>query len=96
MHISVIGKRWKVVFGHVKPDSLGLCDPYDQPRKQITISTKLAKSGKDLMLMETALHEILHAACWSLDEEYVEGYAHAAARALYRLGFRRNVDESEL
>lgn len=41
------------------------------------------------LLLDTLLHEMLHAAAWALDEDVVAEYATEAARVLYSLGWRR-------
>ena len=87
MRVTILGKHWEFVIEPVPGTSLGLCDPPDKPHKKITVDPKAEK--KDALLMEVVLHEALHAACWSLDEDYVDEYARDAARLLAKLGFRR-------
>lgn len=42
--------------------------------------------------LDTTIHECLHAADWSKDEEWVEDAAHDIARILWRLGWRRTTN----
>ena len=50
---------------------------------------RILKGAKDLMLLDTLIHESLHACAWDLDEEAVGETATDIARLLWRLGYRR-------
>jgi hypothetical protein len=45
--------------------------------------------------LDTTLHECLHAADWSKDEEWVEDTAHDITRILWRLGWRKVSDDDD-
>ena len=83
--VTIGGKRWTLQFKRI--DDYGRCDPPTNRAKKISLSPGIKKD--DVLYMETVLHEVLHAACWNLDEEIVGEYAHVAAKTLYRLGFRQ-------
>jgi hypothetical protein len=87
MHVKILGKRWRLQFVAMKKQR-GDCDRPDTPRKRIRINTSIVND--DEQLLEVAIHEMLHAANWNLDEEFVFDYAKDAARVLYKLGFRRH------
>jgi hypothetical protein len=82
--VTVNGKRWQLVFEPLKKE-YGRCDSPSTPGKKITISPEVKRD--DQLYLETILHEILHAAVWNLDEEFVTEYAKVAARTAIRLGF---------
>lgn len=85
--VTVNGKRWRLVFEPLTKGDLGRCQSPTTPGKKIIISPSVKHD--DQLYLETVLHEILHAAVWNLDEEFVEEYARAAARTVIKLGFRR-------
>lgn len=78
-------KRWKIIFEKMAT-SRGMCDSPETKNKAIRIDPRVKKN--DLLYLDTVMHEALHAACWNLDEEFVEEYATKTAQLLYRLGFR--------
>lgn len=84
MIAKILGRNWRIertrVAGH-----WGTCDTPTTNGKAITLDPAL----KGEKLLEYAIHEALHAANWSLDEEFVETYAKDAARLATRLGFRQ-------
>jgi hypothetical protein len=84
MYVTIGGKKYRLTWARMKADD-GTCDPPTQRGKRITIDPRVRRDSRKYM--ETVLHELLHAAVWSLDEEYVRTYAHDAARILHRLGF---------
>lgn len=69
-----------------KPDSKshGQCDHRDSVGKRMFIAPNLS----ELELLETALHEPLHACYPDLDEDSVDVGAADMARFLWRMGFR--------
>jgi len=83
--VTINKKRWSLVFRRLAKND-GECDSPTAPKKQIRISPVVVKD--DERYMDTVLHELLHAGCWSLDEEFVSEYARVAAKTLHRLGFR--------
>jgi hypothetical protein len=62
-----------------------MCEAPGTPDKHIYIRSTL----KDEQLLEVLLHELLHAAGWHIDEEFVEKFATDAAAVLWQLGYRR-------
>lgn len=82
---TMLGKRWRLVHvAGIKND--GDCDAPTTPGK--TIRIRQALRGRDREYLETVLHELLHAADWHKEHEWVEDVSAAAARLLCRLGFR--------
>lgn len=63
----------------------GECDAPSVKGKQIRIYGE--QSGRQLV--DTVIHEFLHAAFWDLDDEVVHEVAHDLARLLDRLGLIR-------
>ena len=88
--VTVLGKRWtlKLVPKHDRRGHYGLCDHPESADKTITVEANHA----DQRVLETVLHELLHAGCWSLDEEVVTEWAEDVARILTRLGWKREPD----
>jgi len=86
MQVIIDRKRWNLKYVNRLPDGRsGDCDSPDTKNKSIRISKSACRS--DQRHLEVLLHEMLHAAVWSLDEEYVAVYARDAARVLVKLGF---------
>ncbi len=81
MRITVCGKHWDLVFGDLPRGTHGVCDRPDIVGKKITIS----KSIKGDKLVDTVIHELLHACLWDLDEEKVAEAATSITRVLKRL-----------
>ena len=90
MHVTICGKRYELIYTKMDNDD-GRCDSPTTKNKKIRIDPRIKK--KDQQHLETILHELLHAAIWSLDEEYVAAYSNDTARILCRLGFRFNDKE---
>ena len=61
----------------------GMCDPPDAKNKVILISERCFNSR--VALLDVSIHELLHAADWSRDEQWVEQVASDMARAINRL-----------
>lgn len=78
---------WGVAFTNAPEGDSGLCMPPNTKHKKILIDSE-AKND-DFELLSTLLHEALHAACWSLDEEYVDMYSRDAAKLAIDMGFKR-------
>lgn len=88
MQVTMYGKRWKL---RRVPNlvACGECDPPSFKNKEIRIRSTL----QDELLLDTTIHELLHAACWPLDEDFVNRFATDAARVLWRLGYRKQENE---
>jgi len=80
------GKRWVIKRKSIKKRTkfAGTCERPTTPNKTIVLDKDL----KEDALLETAIHEALHACLWDLDEETVEDVGRDIARFLRRLNFR--------
>ena len=87
MRITILAKRWNLRFAPNMADR-GDCDSPDCKQKGIRVLSTLKGEER----LEVLIHEMLHAAGWHIDEEFVEQFAHDCARTLWRLGYR-NTDE---
>lgn len=87
MRIKICGKNWnlRLVRPHARRSNHGTCDPPQVPRKSIVVED----SDDDGTTLDTLLHELLHAGCWELREEFVTQWATDAAAVLKRLGWTR-------
>ncbi len=88
--VTINGKRWTWrwwPFG--KADKHADCDGPHKRRKEIRIRNSLNRPERQAKLMEIAIHEALHCADWSKDEEWVGQVAEDISRLLWRLGYRR-------
>ena len=83
MRVKILGKFWRLRFAP-NMASRGDCDPPDKRGKEIRIASSLRGEEK----LEVLIHEMVHAAGWHIDEEFVDRFAKDAARALWRLGYR--------
>jgi hypothetical protein len=85
VHITILGKRYRVVFTKLPANQQGECDDPTSPDKHIKIKRGLS----DRETLETVIHEALHAADWHKDESWIEQVAGDIGRLLWRLGYRR-------
>lgn len=83
--INVMGKVWRLREVNVR-NYRGECDPPDKTRKEIRIKQRMGSEET----MEVLLHEMIHAAGWHIDEEFVTRLAADAARNLTKCGYRRH------
>ncbi len=83
MRITILGKHWNLRFAPNMADR-GCCDSPGCKKKGIRILSSLKGEER----LEVLIHEMLHAAGWHIDEEFVERFANDCARALWRLGYR--------
>ena len=84
MFCRILGKRWNLRFTPLKINR-GECDAPATPRKQIRIDSRL----QDQEQLEVILHELMHAANWSLDEDHITATGKDFAAILWRLGYRK-------
>ena len=84
MRIKIGNKYWNLIFTELDEETGGECDSPDTNGKEIRIATDLKKQDE----LEIIIHELLHAADWSKDEEWVEVIADDIARVLWKLGWR--------
>ena len=88
MNLKLNGKRYKLRY--VSGVSyLGECDPPSLAGKEIRINADV--TGEKLL--DSYLHEFLHALYWHIDEDHIAKPAEDLARALWRLGYRMKEDE---
>lgn len=86
MRVSILGKRWELVFQELPEDRLGECDSPDTKGKQIRIDPRV--SGE--LELDTIIHEIRHAELFHVFiEEWCEFSSSSLARILWMLGYRR-------
>ena len=86
MRIKIGGKYWKLIFSKLRGDYLGKCDAPDTNDKKIRISKNL----EEVEELDVLIHELLHAADWYKDEEWVERTASEIAKVLWKLGWRKS------
>lgn len=80
------GRVWRVVASdNPLAENDGTCDAPTSANKTLAYYTGL----RGPKLLESLIHEGLHACIWDLSEEAVEESAKDLARLLWRLGFRR-------
>jgi hypothetical protein len=83
MKIKILNKIWELVFfSNLK--NRGECDHPCSVNKQIRVRENLEGEEK----LEILIHEMLHAAFWHLDEEYVQAAAEDIAKVLWKLGYK--------
>jgi len=83
MQVKILGKVWNLRFAPNMANR-GDCDPPTAPGKEIRVLSNLRDEGR----LEVLIHEMVHAAGWHIDEEFVGRFARDAARVLWRLGYR--------
>lgn len=88
----VLGKRWNLVRKtlSINPETgkrwHGACDHPDKANKCVFIDTAMKGQNE----LDTIIHEVLHAAAWSvLDEDFVADTAEDLSRLLWKLGYRK-------
>ncbi len=85
------GKRWRLEYQDLGRRIDGDCDPPATPSKKIRLNERLSR--KPETLLETIIHECLHAADWTKDDaDWVEPVARDIARVLWDQGFRLQGD----
>ena len=83
MRLLVRGRVWSLIeWGGFPEDQNGDCDAPNTKSKQIRLRKGL--TGK--FLLDTLVHEILHAALWDLGEGPIATLANEVARALWDRG----------
>ena len=85
MRIKIGNKYWNLIFTELDEETGGECDSPDTNGKEIRIATDLKKQDE----LEIIIHELLHAADWSKEEEWVEVIADDIARVLSKLGWKK-------
>jgi hypothetical protein len=85
VYLTIRGRRWRFCRRRITKED-GRCQHPDIVGKEITVAAHLQGEEE----LNTTLHELLHAAFWDLDEEAIEQAGTDLARALWRLGYRRD------
>lgn len=78
MRVKVLGKYWRMVFGGVAPGEDGRCYSPEMADRQI----RLRRSLRGAELLETVIHETLHAAGFHIDEAFVAEYSADVTKVL--------------
>lgn len=87
--ITVGGKRWPISFDHRFKHHYAECnDGSDGKRRCIMLDHRIL--ADDRLLIDSLLHEMLHAAGWPIDEAFVDKFAEDAAKVPMRFGFSRS------
>ena len=89
--ITIKGRRFELRCVRMKT-CYGQCDHPNSVRPEIRINSRL-KGG--VKLMDTLIHESLHASNWDLSEEFVTQFAEDMSRILWRLGYRGPGDHQQ-
>lgn len=84
MRVKMLGKVWRFVRKPLRKMG-GWCDAPTKQNKEIIVCSSL-KGEREL---EFTIHELLHAADWTKDEEWIGDVAKDVARVLTRLGYER-------
>ena len=66
----------------------GDCDAPTKKNKEMRISY----AAKERKRLEILIHEMLHAAGWHIDEEFITEFAEDCSRVLWKLGYRAPED----
>lgn len=90
MRVAVRGHHWELIFVERLPSGdCGEMDPIGVPGKEIRVSLHQT----DIDIIDTLIHELLHAALPDTCEEAVTETATDIAKVLYRLGVRVDNDK---
>lgn len=85
--VTIAGKRYRFEWAKCGPKVDGQCDAPRGSGKAIRLRPGLKRQPR--LLLETLLHELLHAADWTKDEEWIDAVSQDLARIVWRFGFRR-------
>ena len=90
VRVELRGKRWNLqVVEYLQDGSCGSIDPNDAPQKRILI----ARNQSPIDILDTVIHECLHACLPDLCEEGVTETATDITKVLDRMGCRVNIDD---
>jgi len=81
MKINMRGKKWQLVFESIK--DFGFCSMPTDKKPMIHINSGL--EGTELL--DTLIHEMLHACMWDMGEDAVNETATSIATVLAELGY---------
>lgn len=92
MRVTIRKKRWELVFRNLdKDERWAYCEAPHEKGKEIVIDSGLHGAHR----LSCLVHEILHSACWDLDEDAVQSAADDLAKILWRLGYRGPDDDED-
>ncbi|HUU95025.1 MAG TPA: hypothetical protein VM487_04740 [Phycisphaerae bacterium] len=84
----IAGRRWRITGqARLRPPDLAECD-------EATRTLRIPVDGDTRDELEWIIHEVLHAACAWMSEATVDATACAAARLLWRLGWRKQEEDA--
>jgi hypothetical protein len=95
MRITILGQYLAVRFcsylGKAKDGAKyhGFCDPPGKPNREIRLLA--GERGKDLL--DSVIHESLHAAGWHIREEFVEQFAQDLANVITTPGIWERITD---
>lgn len=90
--LKIKKKNWKVKIvksTEISSKYVGECDPPEKAKPEIWVK----RTQKPLDLMDTIIHEVLHAVRPELSEEAVLDTATTIAKALWKLNYRKKNKE---
>lgn len=85
--VTIVGKHWTLRYVPLRKID-GDCDAPTTPGKEIRVARRLLHRDRQQRLMETLVHECLHAANWNLSEEHVTQASSDITNVLWASGFR--------
>ena len=86
--VKINNKNWKIKIvksTEMSPSTLGECDDPAHSKPEIWVK----RTQKPIDLMDTIIHEVLHAVRPELSEEAVLDTATTIAKALWKLNYRK-------
>tara|TARA_R110000824_G_scaffold120382_5_gene275693 strand:- start:29695 stop:30108 length:414 start_codon:yes stop_codon:yes gene_type:complete len=89
MRVTVGGRYWALFFVRSLPSMWGVTDSPKRKNKSIRIRRRLGSQD----LLDTLIHELLHAAEWDAGEEWVDKIGTHTALVLTLAGWGRNGGE---
>jgi hypothetical protein len=92
INIRINKKNWKIKIvksTDMSPFSLGECDDPTTRKPEIWVK----RTQKPIDLMDTIIHEVLHAVRPELSEEAVLDTATTIAKVLWKFNYRKQSDE---
>ena len=90
LRVELRGRRWNLqVVEYLQDGSCGSIDPSDTPQKRILV----ARNQTPIDILDTVLHECLHACLPDLCEEAVTETSTDITKVLHRMGCRLVLDE---
>lgn len=85
LRVTIGGRYWQMQFVRSLPGMYGVTDSPETRNKTIKIRRRL----KEDVLLDTIIHELLHAADWDVGEGWIEQIATHTSQVLILAGWRR-------